>query len=408
MLKNMYIILIILLMSVITVIAQDEEAEVQQVLIGRFRKLQNLIANYKVTTEWISEKDPKDAVRKVGDSIGVTSTGVRVTQREFSVLGNRCLRDERLVSWDRKIKDKEAERYLQMIPTTQRELNVYGPDRTEHLLVEKRTQRPANYRGEIRDRKDFPSDCSIGVALGLRQFDLHSLLTEEAVKKMTISRGDSGQVVLTNVDDKNITHEWIFDPKLGYGLTFYRMRVPPENYINIEFAMEDFRNVDGIVLPFKMNQRWMNSQEVTFRSDTFEVSDYRLNDPANTVERYHIDCPEGTTVFDTRSRIAFKVKGGEMAYVGDDRIYEMALDEVYKAQVNEPSNSAPSPDANKPDEVVKAIEEKSVDPTVDDIMPLAESEKSFSLFWKLAGGLVLAVIVVGFLAYRKRQMHPEG
>lgn len=397
MFKNTYIIFGMLLTLAATTVAQQDESVLRDVLLGRFTKLQNLIVNYKVTTEFTPQITDEQAVTKLGEKIiMVTKKGSLVATKEFSILEKRYLYDKHLESWDQKIKHPD----LPKVNLTKRQLDVFNPKRTEHLRCFEKNKP----RGEIRNQRNLP-EGDIDVALGLREFGQHELLTDVLINEMSISQPNSDQVILRDVDAKGVTHEWVFDLKLGYALTRYRRLVPPDKHVNIEYIMEDFKNIDGIFLPFKTRSRWKGRDNKTLRTDTIEIIEYKLNDPNNTPERYRIKWPEGTRIFDKRSGIHFSTKDGRMTYTNDEDIFEMALDEITNAEVKEQTTSVPSNDIDEQDKDVNAVEDKSANLPVGDIVPPKKPQKLFSQFcW--AGVFAMAVVFVGLFIYRKHKTSP--
>ncbi len=395
MFKNTYIIFGMLLTLAATTVAQQDESVLRDVLLGRFTKLQNLIVNYKVTIEFTPQIINEEAVTKLGEKIMVTKKGSLVANKEFSILEKRYLYDKHLESWDQKIKHPD----LPKVNLTKRQLDVFNPDRSEHL----RGFEKGRPRGEIRNQRNLP-EGDIDVALGLREFGQHELLTDVLINEMSISQTNSDQLILRDVDAKGVTHEWVFDSKLGYALTRYRRIVPPNNHVNIEYVMEDFKNIDGIFMPFKAKSVWKGRDKKTTRTDTIEVMEYKLNDPNNTPERYRIKWPEGARIFDKRSGIHFSAKDGQMTYTNDEKIFEMALDEITKVEVKELSTSIPSNDIAKQEDV-NSIEEQPTNLPVGDIVPPKKPQKFSSKLW-WAGLLAVAVVFAGLFIYRKHKASP--
>jgi hypothetical protein len=395
MFKNTYIIFGMLLTLAATTVAQQDESVLRDVLLGRFTKLQNLIVNYKATKEYTPDLTNEEAVTKHGGGFEVINTGNLIEIKEFSILENRYLYDQHIESWDRKI----THPVLSEINLTKRKLNVFNPDRSEHLFVFERG-RP---RGAIRNQKNLPKG-DIDIALGLRKQGQPELLTDMLIKEMLISQPNSDKVILRDIDARGRTHEWIFDLKLGYALTGYKKLVPPDNRVNIEYIMEDFKNVDGIFLPFKIRSIWKGKDNKILRTDNIEIIKYKLNDPNNTPERYRIKWPEGTNIMDTRSGIPFSAKDGRMTYTNDEEIFNMALDEITNAEVKEPTTSIPSNDIDKQEDV-NAIENKSANLPVGDIVPQKKAQKPLSQFlW--AGVFAIAVVFIGLFMYKKHKTSP--
>ena len=140
-----------------------------------------------------------------------------------------------------------------------------------------------------------------------------------------------GRISLRGGNPKGNTSEWLLDPELGYAAVRYRVYEKGDAKVGVEYRMEDFRSVDNLMLPFKICGVWGADPNRPVRTETIKVSTYRLNDPENTPDRYHIDWPEGTRIMDTRAGVAFRVEAGGLRYVDDERIG------------GSPSNNSPGP-----------------------------------------------------------------
>lgn len=305
MFRKTHILFGILLFFTIPLMAQGEEEKVRAPILDRFKKLHNLIVNCKVTTEYPMMPDIKPEkviTKKESGGLSVMATGTKIEHLEFSILENKTRYDTNLDSWDRKIESP----YLDEIPFVEKRIRVCGPDRSEHF---DRTKGVKVHSGEIRNDMGLPPWSIIDVALGLRKYEDKALLTEKSIREMTIEQPDSNQVILSDVDSDRLTHKLFFDKKLGYALTRYRiMRILDPNVVYIEITMGNFKNIDGILLPFTMHAvEQMSYKGKTYNSIEWDiqVASYRLNDPNNTAERYYIKWPERTRVFDYISGLRY-------------------------------------------------------------------------------------------------------
>ncbi len=211
---------------------------------------------------------------------------------------------------------------------------------------------------------------------------------------MTLAKTDEGKISLRGPNHEGWPNEWLFDPELGYAPVRYRVYKRESNEVSIEYTIEDFRPVDGLMLPFRVCGVWGMDPNDRSRTETVVVTAYRLDDPTNTPERYHIDWPEGTRVKDTHSGITFRVKDDALQYIADKRIAQIALDQLAEGEVNEP-NVAEYPEPPSPAREENSVELKGPNTPAD-------SDPGGHGPWLWAAPLLLfAGVLAGILCLRR-------
>ncbi len=296
---------ICLLLSIAnTCMAEHDATSIQQAIEVRLGSLQNLIVKYEHTR---TTSLPSVVKKRIQENSGKESlvsrrllgTGTLTTEKEFSFLHGRIRYDSRLK--DRKL-DVEA-------PSTFRdhELQIvsYPGDRLERLW---RTEGSNFYCGLIgQDKKpDLQNDIEVGLCMKPWGHDVW--LNSENLVKMEIELPDANLAVMTNVDEEGSIDEWTFERKLGYALTSYRKRFPPDFHTSIEITAGNFKSVDTLMLPFSIISRtlfWENDKPEVVMEIRIEAHEYKLNDPNNVPERYHIKWPANSFVFDERTGFIF-------------------------------------------------------------------------------------------------------
>jgi hypothetical protein len=330
--------------------SQDDGILTREIILARFERLHNLVADYRITTKYTPAIPPEEIVRKDAEgNLHIMSTGTRVTRKQFFVLRDRCMYVTNDRSWDREFDHPDIAR----IAALQKSTYVRTPERAERFHGNDRGAR--NYMGEISNYAPLPDSGEFEVGLGLRMWGAPDPLTPTDIESMTLTRTDEGKISLRGPNHEGRPNEWLFDPQFGYAPVRYRVYKRENDEVGIEYTMEDFRPVDGLMLPFRVRGVWGMDPNDRSRTETVVVTAYRLDDPTNTPERYHIDWPEGTRIKDTRSGVKFRVKGDALQYIADERIAQIALDQLAEGEVKEP-NVAEYPEPPSP-----AREENSVE-----------------------------------------------
>lgn len=145
--------------------SQDDGIPTREIILARFERLHNLVADYRITTKYTPAIPPEQIVRK--DAKGgsyVMSTGTRVTDGQFSVLRDRCMYVANDRSWDREFDHPDIAR----IAALQKSVYVRTPERSEAFRGSDRGTR--TYLGEISNYAPLPDFGELEVGLGLRMW----------------------------------------------------------------------------------------------------------------------------------------------------------------------------------------------------------------------------------------------
>ncbi len=281
---------------------QEKGTSPREVYLTRVKRLQNLMVDYKVTTRYTPQIPRADYVRtNAGGSTTVMDTGTRVTAKQFSILQDNLMYRAEDQSWDRGFDHP----FLAKIASQRKTVYARTPGRVEQFRGD--SLGPGYYQGEVSAQARLPDEGDLEVGLGLRVLGATDVLTLKDIEKMGMSRAEDGKVSLRGATDHNAPVEWLLDPNLGYAPVRYRFYYPNDQTVVVEFTMDDFRPVGGLMLPFRMRaERWAGPDKKTVNMVTVEVSTFRLEDATNTPQRYHIDWPEGTLVVDNVAGLRFK------------------------------------------------------------------------------------------------------
>ena len=139
------------------------------------------------------------------------------------------------------------------------------------------------------------------------------LLTRDDIHKMALLKTRDNHILMRAADAKGRTHEWEILPEYGYSVSAYRLRVS-NDVLNIEVTAADFKAVGGLLLPHAF--AWhiyagpdQAGKEVSGATAT--ITEYQLNDPGNTADRYHIHWPPNISVRDGQ-RILYSDDSGNL------------------------------------------------------------------------------------------------
>ena len=285
----------------------DEKDDAKRLIQKRLDQIQNLTVSYALTKEYTPPPmDLENLEKRLGLTVMVVKTGEEESDNKYYFLHNKA----RYECYFKKI-----ERAVEPgIPIKDHVFRIfaYPGDRVESLhLVEGED----HHQGARRRTMPLPFS-TVEFGLGLRMWPENKWLSTVQIDKMRIMSSDGEQVLVSLVDFNNRTHEWRFDPKLGYALTSYRIQTPPpDKRLNIECVAQDFNEIENVWLPSIIkssiyswdntnNKLWLGIQEIA------EIEEYKLNDPNNTSERYYIKWPEGTYLVDAIANTSFKIIGG--------------------------------------------------------------------------------------------------
>jgi len=127
-------------------------------------------------------------------------------------------------------------------------------------------------------------------------------LTPSLLAKMEGRVTNSGHYILAYHDTTGLHYEWEFDRKNAYALVGYTRSFAKELIVRV--TPTEFRDVDGLMLPFKIQMDNFDHNGIVSTNYTATISKYDLR-----VERAPVIIfPVGTTVLDTRTGINATIK----------------------------------------------------------------------------------------------------
>lgn len=261
---------------------------------SRLASLQNIIVDYKVNTTYTPPQEDVERAEKLNDArkskstVFVIFSGSDKRDTTFSFLRGKAKYVNKFVETN----------YAGELPERPKlEVQAFPGSRAELL----KKDAYGMYRGIITERIRLPN-AEVEIGLGMRGYGQNGWLVDDLLNEMSVTVLDGNTASLEYVDPKGVKHHWLVDQELGCALKRYeRILTKRNNKLNHVMTMEDFKKVDGLMLPHKMTLRTLNNpveQPPILEEVAIEVIEYKLNDPQNIQERYHIKWPEGTIVHD--------------------------------------------------------------------------------------------------------------
>jgi len=302
--------------------AVDEPDVIKTAVSDRLHALQDMIVAYDVNTTYTPLASEVQIVEnlnreKTGSSRKISIwVGSERGSKTVSFLGGKA-------KFGARFTERSFKENMRGLPTS--EVQAFSGKTAEILYGFKDD---SVFKGVIKDTKIRWPEPEVEIGLGLRGFGQGSWADSNTVKGMSVGTGDDGSAIVGYVDRKGVKHEWSCDPKLRYAPVSYR-RWAREGQLNHEMRMEDFEEIDGVMLPNKMNLRtinWENDTKHVVIEAKIEVIEYRLNDPENTPERYKIKWPLGTRIRDQILGMTYTVGGSSLSPSGDARRGRDGLD----------------------------------------------------------------------------------
>jgi len=275
--------------------ARQDPREVLRTLQQRLEKLSSVIVEYDTKVTYPPLRPGEQAiVRPEGKNFSIVrATGWRGWKHKFMLLDG-------LSRYEGRILDIEgAAQGPDWRPRTEFDVKTYLGDRGEYLGLagDGKVQ-----RATVHDLRALPG-AEIEIALGLRAQGQTDRLFPEALAGMRLDLPDDERAVLSATDNTGSTHEWTFLRSQGYALKRYVLS-PPESHRTVhEAVMDDFRDADGMIMPYSMvfasRTPSPGGERVNFKTEA-KVTLYRISDPANTPEIYPIKWPKGARIWDRR------------------------------------------------------------------------------------------------------------
>src|SRR5665213_360246 len=191
-----------------------------------------------------------------------------------------------------------------------RSVDVMTHERAEQLTIN--TLAPQGI-GTIRDHARLPSDSLIELALGLRCYEENEWLGRDTLQNCIWERTPTG-LLTARLVRKDATpggppkvHLLTFDPARGYALTNYSVSSQNDTFFFVDCS--DMRNVDGVVLPFKIMSRVVanivREEPVRERQDMV-VEDYQVRSPENSPDSFYVRWEAKAFVHDMRTGALIK------------------------------------------------------------------------------------------------------
>jgi hypothetical protein len=315
-------------------IGSTDSKAIMDILESRLEKLNNLEIKYEESmdvtppiTKGLLNVLSAARSRSNGGNIFIT-TGTQIHSKEFSYLDGLSLYKKDFLNFtpnlelDNALSNSDTSALSNDISETIAYLN----DRIESLsTIRQRNSGKIRNSGTIENKKSLP-ESTIEFALAMRITGIDEMLSSESLKKMNLTLLNDGNVKLTKIVDNYII-EFIFSQKLGYAPTSHIVYYPNGQIIK-QMDMSDFKNVDGLMLPNKIQCRhffYEEGQQFQTRVENISVRDYALNDPNNVPEKYHIKWPENTDVYDARIGIVFAIVGGRLVNPEIEKTVEEAV-----------------------------------------------------------------------------------
>ena len=323
------VVFLLVVTSALSEGAPQETGVIREILEARMRRFENLIVEYSEWTDHSPSGVPpiSEVVFKTKTGRMVMTTGTEEMNKEFSCLKDMSRYDFQLKSRDRKL-DREV-----YVPEHARELRAFTIERVELLLEQKGADGSIKRKGEIRDRRPVP-DSALEAGLAMRLFTSEDRLNSTTLANMKMDVQEDGNILMHMRDQENLPHEFVLSKDLDYAPVAYRMRTCDTNKVFFEIKMEEFKNVDGMMLPHKMElERCIYTKagaKQLVQAKKIVVQEFRFNDPNNVPQRYRIKWPEGTYVYDERSGAGFKVKKGALDWELEEKIFGETLDRLAK------------------------------------------------------------------------------
>jgi hypothetical protein len=188
-----------------------------------------------------------------------------------------------------------------------RDVCLFTTDRVEQLDVWK----DFSINGSVVNQTKPPWD-SLDVALGLRLFDSSQWLRSADLRGMPLVLTKERRAVLRQADSRGRTHVMTFDPDRGYALVEYQVLTGQHETPVAQFTCSDFRAVDGVVVPFFVQERlWYADEKGALHesmSAEIHLHSIRIGDLGAESPPEHLAFPRGAHVVDARTGLQITVQ----------------------------------------------------------------------------------------------------
>jgi hypothetical protein len=220
---------------------------------------------------------------------------------------------------------------------------ILAEERGEELVYHSEDTRPI---GHIVDQEDIPMDSVIDISLGLRLDFGKTFLSADALRQVKANIDDHGNAIVQLKDSNDYLHQWTFDATQGWIPMTYTVTLTGINKECEKYIFSDVVSYHGVLLPKKINvictlqidgPQGKNTIEWVDRRDELLVSEYKVDDPANTDSNFQMLWPKGTSVLDERTGTTIYVRDVPRN-ITDRDIYEVILKRsTTKPMANEPT-----------------------------------------------------------------------
>jgi hypothetical protein len=277
-------------------LGDDSPETVKQAVRSRLASLQNVVANYTVDKVYTPSREDIDHARRLnarqpaGETRLLLVMGSDASEAAFSFLEGKAKYEQSFKALDYAGLGKEG---LPGFP----DLQVMAfPGRTAEVLT---ASRGRDYKGVITNDLTLPR-ADLEVGLGMRAFGHDEWLTAADVEQTTVQvMGNTAELLY--VDQTGTQHRWRLDRELGYAPTTYERTLGCNDKLNHVMTIDRYETVAGLFLPHEITLYTLNTrgEESSVLIKTMvKVVRYRINDPQNAAENYHIQWPRGTLVHD--------------------------------------------------------------------------------------------------------------
>lgn len=334
----------------------------------------------------------------------VVRTGTTVTANRFCLLDGRvrweCNRAEAAIEEDRRNNSIPISSWIRTYTGAVGEQLTVAGDRPRGSID------PATYLTPV---------PVITLGLGLRDGDDGGWMSAKTLEAMQASIDPDGRLVLQRTDERGRILEWVHDPARAYALVAYRrLRNEPPHPVVLDVVADDFREVNGIVMPFSMTERTIHTDGVVVARFTARVDRYILNGPDNTPDLYYLRWPAGIEVLDRTKALRYRVlQDGlvlrkEEAAVRKTALTELPADEpaahVIDAHTGHQFSIGPDGEPwPRPQEASLVGESAPAQPSPVAVGPM-QPGRSATRYWPLAAALgAMLVIIISAIYLRQRK-----
>ena len=218
----------------------------------------------------------------------------------------------------------------------------------------------------------------VELGLGLRLSERGVWITSALLSRMTLGTADHDKIKLSYTDSgpPGQTYDWVFDRKMAYALVAYRRKL--KESVIVEVIPSMFKDVEGLILPLKVEMKYLDDSGTAATTFTATVIAYDLK-----VDRQpRIEFPKNTVFLDGRTQREYIVRR-------DKQVITDAV--LAKAALASPD------DSNAP--VIPRVRPPRSTPTAPD---RAFGNRLTSAGWAVLAGL-LALVALYVLAYTRRR-----